>query len=260
MHCEEGKTMTTLHEAAMRQALEALEKFEVFRRIMTDGPDTSDKLLAEDYAEMAFVQGRTAIEALRSALAQQGEQDRQLDQLLKERDHRDEIINKLCDAVLGTDRYEWSSMYFFEDAVREVEERMCALAPQGEPVAWYSDDWKIICRADERVFWKSVAVNPLYDAPAPQAQQGEPVAQQEPQLLTETEIVHVKHLQCACGRCYSLPSLPPLRPAPQAQPLTNEQIKAGRIEGYGAEDAPDAWDFEQGVRFAERHHGIGEKQ
>jgi hypothetical protein len=66
-------------------------------------------------------------------------------------------------------------------------------------------------------------------------------------------------------------------PAPQAQqvswqpiiqtqivndisPMTNEQIKVGRTEGYDAEDTPDAWDFEQGVRFAERHHGIGEKQ
>lgn len=44
------------------------------------------------------------------------------------------------------------------------------------------------------------------------------------------------------------------------KPLTNEQIKAGRTEGYDAEDTPDAWDFEQGVRFAERHHGIGEKR
>lgn len=48
------------------------------------------------------------------------------------------------------------------------------------------------------------------------------------------------------------------KPAPQAQqPLTDDQIKAGRTEGYDAEDAPDAWDFEQGVKFAERHHGIG---
>lgn len=100
----------------------------------------------------------TAIEALRDALAQQGaytdpdcltrqdeiirklakenaELDSQIDQLIQERDHRDEIIDKLCDAVLGPDRYEWSNMYFFEDAVREVEERMEALAQQGEHVA-----------------------------------------------------------------------------------------------------------------------------
>lgn len=66
------------------------------------------------------------------------EQDRQIDQLIQERDHRDEIIDKLCDAVLGPDRYEWSSQYFFEDAVREVEERMAALEaqPEQEPVAW----------------------------------------------------------------------------------------------------------------------------
>lgn len=61
--------MTDIYKAA-EQALEALEKFETFRRIMTDGPDTSDKVLAEDYAEMAFVQGHTAITALRAALAQ----------------------------------------------------------------------------------------------------------------------------------------------------------------------------------------------
>jgi hypothetical protein len=78
---------------------------------------------------------RSAIKYLREQLAQEGEQDRQLDQLIQERDHRDEIINKLCDAVLGPDRNEWSSMYSFEDAVREAEERMHALT-QGVPV-WY---------------------------------------------------------------------------------------------------------------------------
>jgi hypothetical protein len=56
--------------------------------------------------------------------------DKQLDDVMRECDRRDEIINDLCDAVLGTDRHEWSSMYFFEDAVREVEERMEALAQQ----------------------------------------------------------------------------------------------------------------------------------
>lgn len=73
----------------------------------------------------------------------QHEQDRQIDQLIQERDHRDEIIDKLCDAVLGPDRYEWSSQYFFEDAVREVEEHMAALeqpAQQQEPVAYIRKD------------------------------------------------------------------------------------------------------------------------
>lgn len=51
-----------------QQALTALEGFDRFRRMMEDGPDTSDKLLAEDYAEMAFVQGAQLIPLLRSAV------------------------------------------------------------------------------------------------------------------------------------------------------------------------------------------------
>lgn len=80
------------------------------------------------------------------------------------------------------------------------------------------------------------------------AQQGEPVAWIDPIVGT---IRHDYERFDKSGH-------QPLYTAPQAQqPLTDEQIKAGRIEGYDAEDAPDAWDFEQGVRFAERHHGIG---
>ena len=65
-----------------------------------------------------------AITSLRQAIAEAERQDQQIDQLISERDHAHEIIDKLCDAVLGADRHEWSSMYFFEDAVRDVEERM----------------------------------------------------------------------------------------------------------------------------------------
>ena len=54
--------------ALLRQALEALELFERFRAMMTGGPDSSDKLLAEDYAEMGFVRGVAAITALRERL------------------------------------------------------------------------------------------------------------------------------------------------------------------------------------------------
>lgn len=52
----------------LRQALTALENFDRFRRMMEDGPDASDKLLAEDYAEMAFVQGAKLIPSIRAAL------------------------------------------------------------------------------------------------------------------------------------------------------------------------------------------------
>lgn len=67
---------------------------------------------------------------------------------------------------------------------QRTSDAFCArkIAQQVEPVAWYSDDWKIICRADERVFWKSVAVNPLYDAPAPQ-----PVVKTPPEWWSAVE-------------------------------------------------------------------------
>ena len=56
--------------ALLRQALEVLELFERFRAMMTDGPDASDKLLAEDYAEMGFVRGVATIAALRARLGE----------------------------------------------------------------------------------------------------------------------------------------------------------------------------------------------
>lgn len=104
---------------ALKLALEALKPVSTYGRVGSRDTDTA--------------KAQQAITAIRKALAsqpaQQQEQGRQIDQLIKERDHRDEIIDKLCDAVLGPDRYEWSSQYFFEDAVREVEERMAARSP-----------------------------------------------------------------------------------------------------------------------------------
>lgn len=78
------------------------------------------------------------------ALAKQEQGEQEENRLIQQRDHAHEIIDKLCDAVLGFDRQEWSSAYFFEDAVNEVEEKMWQLAKQeqrsdnehlGEPVA-----------------------------------------------------------------------------------------------------------------------------
>ena len=52
------------------------------------------------------------------------DQEKQMLELIQQRDHREEIIDALCDAVLGEGRTEWSSGYYFEDAVAEVLERM----------------------------------------------------------------------------------------------------------------------------------------
>lgn len=53
-------------------------------------------------------------------------------QAIKERDHAEKIIDKLCDAVIGTERAEWSSGYFFEDAVDDVETAIYRLRAEVE--------------------------------------------------------------------------------------------------------------------------------
>lgn len=50
--------------------------------------------------------------------------DDALDEVLKERDLREEIIDKLLDLVLGENRPEWSNMYDFNDALTDVECKM----------------------------------------------------------------------------------------------------------------------------------------
>lgn len=71
------------------------------------------------------------IEALQARVAELERQNKDLDrsetQLIQERDEREEVINALCDTVLGTDRYEWSSMYSFDDAVEEVAVKTAVL-------------------------------------------------------------------------------------------------------------------------------------
>lgn len=47
--------------------------------------------------------------------------------LIAQRDHCEEIIDRMADAVLGKDRPEWSSNYDFIDAAQEVEDRVAEL-------------------------------------------------------------------------------------------------------------------------------------
>ena len=49
-----------------------------------------------------------------------------------------------------------------------------------------------------------------------------------------------------------------VRQQPPRRPLTDVQINDHRLAlAYDSEDLPDPWDFKQGVRAAERAHGIG---
>ena len=54
----------------MKLALEALEAFLRFAAIHHDGPDISDKYLAEDYAVEGFRKARQVLPALRTAIEQ----------------------------------------------------------------------------------------------------------------------------------------------------------------------------------------------
>lgn len=47
--------------------------------------------------------------------------------LITERDHRDDVIDRMADAVLGSDRHEWTSAYDIDDAAEEVEQRIAQL-------------------------------------------------------------------------------------------------------------------------------------
>lgn len=62
--------------------------------------------------------------------------EREIERLIRERDQRDEIIDRLCDAVLGSERPEWSSAYGFDDAVADVEERIAQLHQPSVDKAW----------------------------------------------------------------------------------------------------------------------------
>ena len=61
--------------------------------------------------------------------------ERELLSLIDERDRREEIIDCLCDAVLGQGRPEWSSAYGYDDALLEVQEAMFA-KPRALPDGW----------------------------------------------------------------------------------------------------------------------------
>ena len=49
---------------------------------------------------------------------------------ITQRDHCEEVIDRMADAVLGKDRHEWTSNYDYMDAAQEVEDRIAELEAQ----------------------------------------------------------------------------------------------------------------------------------
>lgn len=56
--------------------------------------------------------------------------------LITERDHCEEVIDRMADAVLGPDRHEWTSAYDIDDAAEEVEQRAAQLEKVAGRYKW----------------------------------------------------------------------------------------------------------------------------
>jgi len=103
--------------------------------------------------------------------------DKQLDEVMTERDNHEDYIDKLLDIVLGAERTEWSSAYDHSDALVEVEERIHALASapvagDARPVAYLHTSNRMLTWPGKltEVQLNSGVWRPLYDRPAaPQA-------------------------------------------------------------------------------------------
>lgn len=100
--------------------------------------------------------------------------DKQLEEVMTERDNREDVIDKLLDIVLGANRSEWSSEYDYGHAVIEVEERMHALvsAPvAGEALPDYMRDLRY--HVQYRIGWNHCVDAYRAALSATQPEQGE---------------------------------------------------------------------------------------
>ena len=85
-----------------------------------------DALYLAEYLEKfrSFPEDIAAAAELRRQHARIEQLEKYEDDLIAERDYRDEIIDRMADAVLGTNRAEWSSSYDLTDAAQEVGDFM----------------------------------------------------------------------------------------------------------------------------------------
>lgn len=113
-------TNTSTEQPEALQVSDALEAFNI-------------QLFCTD-AERAVV--KTSIHMIRNLYARVLELESAESSLIAERDHRDEIIDRMADAVLGADRHEWTSAYDFVDAAQEVEDRMSVLIEMEKQAAF----------------------------------------------------------------------------------------------------------------------------
>ena len=148
-------------DCTQKHGIGAMQWIELVHELCPEGiEDLCDECGGEDAkcpAGCTYRKARAMLSA--SPAAPEGAKpEREIEQLIRERDQRDEIIDRLCDAVLGSERPEWSSAYGFDDAVADVEARITQLHQPSVDKAW-------------KRFEQANAAQPPH--PKPQAQ-GEP--------------------------------------------------------------------------------------
>lgn len=126
-------------DCTQKHGIGAMQWIELVHELCPEGiEDLCDECGGEDAkcpAGCTYRKARAMLSA--SPAAPEGAKpEREIEQLIRERDQRDEIIDRLCDAVLGSERPEWSSAYGFDDAVADVEERIAQLHQPSVDKAW----------------------------------------------------------------------------------------------------------------------------
>lgn len=123
-HVAGDETSRYLEWAKDRSAWEMPVGTPVYYAALASAPSAGQQPIVHQHG---FAADNQRLRAINESL------DKQLEEVMTERDNREDVIDKLLDIVLGADRSEWSSEYGYGHAVIEVEERMHALA--SAPVA-----------------------------------------------------------------------------------------------------------------------------
>ena len=118
------------------------------------------------------------------------------------------------------------------DAMQELRAALDQPQVKQEPI-WYHKHWA----EDNDIFYRPTEAVPDGAVPL---------------------YLHPQNLSCKSTQARLATLWGYVKEQPPRRPLTDQQINDHRLAlAYDSEDLPDPWDFKQGVRAAERAHGIG---
>ena len=134
--------------------------------------------------------------------------------------------------------------------------KLVPVEPADSQIRAAQDTWWHACNCE--TYWDQIYAAMIAAAPQPPVVE-QPQGGQEP--ICWVTGYYGGH--CTVAPCNGATVLPVgmalyTHPQPKREPLTDAQINDHRLAlPYDGEDLPDPWDFKQGVRAAERAHGIG---